>query len=113
MNKIFRCRANFIYARYLIEVILTAKDKFEAKEKFILKCLHNYKAIITLIDFKLDYNDEEYFVDNNGNKILPHNFHKDNIEDFEKWLRDNIHEDNINNIECLGESSFQLVDKDR
>ena len=113
MDKIFRCKVNFIYARYLIEVILKAQDKFEAKEKFILKCLQNYKAIITLIDFKLDYDDECYFTDNNGNKILPLNFHKDNIEEFEKWLRYNVHEDDINNIECLGDSSFQLVDKDR
>lgn len=97
--QIFKCSVGFRYTSYYVKVILTAKDKTDAKNKFIKKCLENFDKL-SHIDFSQGY--EEY------NTEPPLKFN--NIQDYEKWLIDNVNEEDDDDIECLGDCSFELCD---
>jgi len=57
--KIYECTVGFKYSKYYIKVILIATNEFEAKNKFISKCLEKYNEIIT-IDFTQFYDKYEH-----------------------------------------------------
>lgn len=104
--KIYRCHISFTYTGYYIEVILLATNETEAKNKFISKCLENYSEIIKTIDFKQFYDKNENF---DG---LPLNFPRDSTTEFEKYLNDNLFgEFGYQNIECLNDCGFDIIDK--
>ena len=100
--KIYRCYVSFIYTQYYIKVTLITINKTEAKKKFIARCLEEYDLIVKHIDF-------EQFYDKYECDTMPLKF--DNAEVFEKWLNDNIDENNPDDIECINDCNFEIVNK--
>jgi hypothetical protein len=101
---IFRCKLGSRYASQFVEVVLIATDKMDAKNKFIAKCVENYNEIIhSRIHSNFNFDDERL----PENEIMPLR----NIREFEKYLQDTIDINNDDDIECLGQCAFDIVDR--
>lgn len=95
---IFRCKLGSRYSEYLVEVVLIATDKMDAKNKFIAKCVEKYNEII-----HLNFDDERL----PENEIMP----LANVREFEKYLQDTIDINKDDDIECLEHCAFDIVDR--